>query len=127
MILPKFIFGLHPGGHGNRHLSITDAPIDANIVYIGGDSQKTDQEFGAKEYSGRLFRGNASKFSGMPYLTNSSAKKYPLGGDTASNSAPHSDSRDMDFAVDGVLIEGDDGGVNRRTQPQNNSVTFHFV
>jgi len=133
MDLPKLASGLHPGGQGGIHLSIAADPNDKNIVYIGGDRQTGVEEIGAEELSGRLFRGNASKPFGerdqkqWVHLTHSRVKLgtsklsyYPVGGGTANNTAPHSDSRDMDFAVNGVLIEGDDGGVYRRTQPENN-------
>ncbi len=129
MDLPKIIAGIHFNGQGNTHLSLAADPNNPNIVYIGGDTQPTASEIGAIEYSGRLFRGDASKPPGKQWvhLTNSSSlpfrsdfPNYPKGGGTASNSAPHADSRDMDFAVNGVLIEGDDGGIYRRTLPENN-------
>src|SRR5690606_23748480 len=36
-------------------------------------------------------------------------------------SAPHADSRGIDFDANGNLIEGDDGGVYRRTNPSSSS------
>ena len=116
--------GIHPGGQGSIHLSIAADPSNANIVYIGGDRQDRPfpNEIGARDYSGRLFRGDASKAAGSQWvhLTHSSSLG-PAGGGTASNSAPHADSRDMDIAANGVLIEGDDGGIYRRTNPQTNA------
>ena len=116
--------GIHLGGQGGTHLSIAADPSNANIVYIGGDRQDLPfpNEIGARDYSGRLFRGDSSQSAGSQWahLTHSSSLG-PTGGGTASNSAPHADSRDMDIAANGVLIEGDDGGIYRRTNPQTNT------
>lgn len=43
------------------------------------------------------------------------------GGGTASNSGPHADSRDMEIRADGSILEGDDGGIVIRTNPESNS------
>ncbi|MEX2497449.1 MAG: Ig-like domain-containing protein [Wenzhouxiangellaceae bacterium] len=110
--------GIHPGGQGGLHMSLVADPNDANVVYIGGDRQPlSDQDsgsfpnsIGAQNFSGRLFRGDASQPAGSQWepLTHSG---------TASNSSPHADSRDMAFDANGVLLQGDDGGVYRRTSP----------
>ncbi len=121
-----FGIGVHPGGQGGIHLSIAADPINANIVYIGGDRQPRFNEasgnpvagfpnsIGAQNFSGRLFRGNASQPTGSQWtpLTHSG---------TASNSSPHADSREMTFDANGALIETDDGGIYRRTQPRSPS------
>jgi hypothetical protein len=121
-------FGIHPGGQGYIHLSIIADPGNTNIVYIGGDRQPTFLEgtgwvpggpnywpnsIGANDYSGRLFRVDASLPAGsqVAHLTHSN---------TSLNSSPHADSRDMAFAANDDLIEVDDGGVYRRTSPQTN-------
>ena len=113
--------GIHPGGQGSIHFSLAADPSNANIVYIGGDRQDFPNFIGAADFSGRLFRGDASQPSGNQFvhLTHSNSLG-PTGGGTVSNSAPHADSRDMDIAANGVLIEGDDGGIYRRTNPQTN-------
>jgi hypothetical protein len=114
--------GIHPGGQGNIHLSVAADPSNANIVYIGGDRQDFPNSIGALDYSGRLVRGDASQPSGSQFvhLTHSSALG-PAGGGTASSSAPHADSRDMDVATNGVLIEVDDGGIYRRSDPRTDA------
>jgi hypothetical protein len=38
-----------------------------------------------------------------------------------SNTAPHADSRKMIFDAAFNLIEGDDGGIFKRTNPRNNN------
>jgi photosystem II stability/assembly factor-like uncharacterized protein len=125
--------GIHPGGQGDLHLSLVADPTDANIVYIGGDRQPAFNEaedtgprifpnsIGSTGFWGRLFRGDASQPSGSQWvhLTNANTLGAP-GGGTASNSAPHVDSREMRFDADGNLIEVDDGGVYKRTQPRSN-------
>src|SRR5262249_6554956 len=77
---------------------------------------------------GRLFRGNAgvAATGGVPspqweHLTHSNAVAAIPGGGTANGSAPHADSREMVFEANGNLLETDDGGVYRRTSPQNNT------
>jgi photosystem II stability/assembly factor-like uncharacterized protein len=113
--------GIHPGGQSSIHLSIVADPVAANVVYIGGDRQPFRAEeglgppqfpnsIGARNFSGRLFRCDASLAPGSQCapLTN-------VG--TASNSSPHADSREMTFDAAGNLIETDDGGVYRRTRP----------
>jgi photosystem II stability/assembly factor-like uncharacterized protein len=114
--------GIHPGGQGGIHLSLAADPSNANIVYIGGDRQPFPNSIGAADYSGRLFRGDASQPAGSQWvhLTHSNTLGA-AGGGTASSSAPHADSRDMKVAANGGLIEGDDGGIYRRTNPQTNA------
>lgn len=116
------IFGVHPGGQGSIHLSLAADPDNAQLVYVGGDRQPYFGEgvsgssnyfpnsIGARDYSGRLFRGDASQPDGSRWtpLTHNG---------TPNNSSPHADSRDMAFDAAGNLIETDDGGVYKRTQP----------
>lgn len=118
-------FGIHVGGQGSLHLSLVADPTNANVVYVGGDRQPGVDEgnpalprwpnsIGAQNYTGRLFRIDASQPSG------SQANPITHVG-TSSNSAPHADSRDMDFDANGDLIEGDDGGVYKQSSPINAS------
>jgi hypothetical protein len=116
-------FGIHPGSQGNTHLSLAADPTNANICYIGGDRQPGVDEgnpalprwpnsVGAQDFSGRLFRIDASLAAG------SQASPITNNG-TAASSSPHGDSRDMDFDANGDLIESDDGGVYKQTSPIN--------
>jgi photosystem II stability/assembly factor-like uncharacterized protein len=124
--------GIHPGGQASIHLSIVADPGNPQIVYIGGDRQPLFREtvgppfsfpnsIGAENFSGRLFRGDASQPAGSQWvhLTNSSALGAP-GGGTATNSSPHADSREMAIDAAGNLIEVDDGGIYKRTLPRSN-------
>jgi hypothetical protein len=110
----------HPGGQGWIHLSLVADPTNSNLVYVGGDRAELG-EFGANDYSGRLFRCDASAASGSQcvHLTHSS-ESGPAGGGTLSSSSPHADSRELVFDAAGNLIESDDGGVFRRTNPRTN-------
>lgn len=118
------------GGQGSIHFAIIADPDNSNVVYVGGDRQPTSNgdkgsfpnSIGANDYSGRLFRGDATRAAGSQWvhLTHSNALGAS-GGGTASSSSPHADSRDMTFDAAGNIIEVDDGGVYRRTSPKNNT------
>ena len=125
------VIGIHPGGQAGVNLSLVADPTNRNIVYIGGDRQPGPGDgvaitfpnsIGAQNFTGRLFRGNASAAPGTQFvhLTHSNSQG-PAGGGTTNNSAPHADSRDMAFDAAGNLIEVDDGGIYRRTLPQTNA------
>ncbi len=114
--------GIHPGAQGSIHLSMAADPVNHNVLYIGGDRQPFAGEeglpgffpnsIGAQNFSGRLFRCDASLAPG--------SQCTPLTHiGTASNSSPHADSREMTFDAAGNLVETDDGGVWRRTSPGN--------
>ncbi len=116
--------GIHPGGQGEIHFSIVADPREGNVVYVGGDRQPDRREedgvqtgpqfpnaLGARAYSGRLFMVDANAQSGEQ-------AKAITHVNTRSGSAPHPDSRDMAFSVDGNLLEVNDGGIYRRTMPR---------
>jgi hypothetical protein len=120
------VVGMHPGGQGATHLSIAADRTNANVVYVGGDRQPFRDEFttglctpcfpnasGANDFSGRLFRVDASQPAGSQAAAITHVN-------TASNSAPHADSRDMAIDANNNLIESDDGGVYRRSTPLTN-------
>ena len=118
-----------PGGQGSIHFSIAADPANTNVVYVGGDRQPTSNgdtggfpnSIGAFDYSGRLFRGDASRAPGSQWVHLTHSRTLgAAGGGTLNSTAPHADSRDMAFDASGNLIEGDDGGVYRRTSPANN-------
>jgi uncharacterized repeat protein (TIGR01451 family) len=124
------IEGLHPGGQGSIHLSIVVDRNDPNLVYVAGDRQ--DSPFpnfiGARDFSGRLFRGDTriAPTGAVPspqwaHLTNLNSIAQISGGGTAHNSSPHADSRELVVDAGGDLINTNDGGVYRLTSPQNNT------
>jgi len=128
------IGGINPGGQADTHLSVAVDPVDGNIVYVGGDRQDggfpprgtvsppPKNAIGATDYVGALARGDASKLpaSQWVHLTHTKDMNYQ-GGGTANSSAPHADSRDMDFDAAGNLLETNDGGIYRRTSPADNT------
>jgi hypothetical protein len=123
------LFGIHVGAQGLLHFSISADPVDANIVYVGGDRQPLFGEgvpnstmsfpnsLGANDFSGRLFRGNAAAAPASRWvaLTHSG---------TSNNSAPHADSRDMAFDAAGDLLESNDGGLYKRVAPRTTNGTW---
>ena len=120
-----------PGGQGGIHFSLLASSKNKDIVYVGGDRQGLPfpNEIGAIDFNGRLFRGNSAVppldddviFSPQwEHMTHSNSISQSPGGGTASLSAPHADSRDMKIRADGVILEGDDGGVAIRSSPDDN-------
>jgi hypothetical protein len=85
-------------GFGSWFLALAADPTNGNIAYVGGGG-------GGSEY-----RVDASLASG------SQASRITTTG-TASNSRPHSDVRDLRFDANGDLIETNDGGVYKQTNP----------
>lgn len=119
-----------PGSQGSIHFSIAADPTNPTIVYAGGDRQTAGFQdrfgfpngIGATDFSGRLFRGDASQPTGTQWVHLTHSRTLgAAGGGTASSSAPHADSRDMAFDAAGNLIEGDDGGIWKRTSARTNT------
>jgi hypothetical protein len=116
------------GSQGSIHFSILVDPTDENILYIGGDRQDLPNPIGANDYSGSIFRGdtriarnpNVSPSPQWDHMTADIVALDPSGG-TANGTGPHADSREMAYTVDGRLVEVDDGGIFRRTNPRNNT------
>jgi len=115
---------IHPGFQASIHFSIVADPTDTNIVYVAGDRQNFPfpNGIGARDYSGNIYRIDAGQPDGSQtaHLTHS-ASLGPAGGGTASSSSPHADSREMTFDAAGNLIETDDGGIYKRTNPRSNT------
>jgi photosystem II stability/assembly factor-like uncharacterized protein len=114
---------IHPGGQASIHLSLVASRANPSVVFVGGDRQNSPfpNGIGAVDFSGNLWRVDASLPPGSQaqHLTHSSTQGPP-GGGTANTSAPHADSRIMVWDANGEVIEGDDGGVYRRTIPATN-------
>jgi subtilisin-like proprotein convertase family protein len=126
--------GIHPrmkpGSQGGTHFSIVADPTDANIVYVGGDRQPSPftNSIGADNFAGRIFRVNATSNPGSQAtsLTNCAVATAACNGtvSTSSDSSPHADSRRMIFDGAGNLLESDDGGIYRRTNPRTTGDWF---
>ena len=119
---------IRPGGQGSIHFSILADRNNSNIVYVGGDSGDLPSFYGAQSFTGSLWRGDtsvsptdASPSPQWAHLTHSNAiTQIPTGG-TASSSAPHADSREMFQDANGNIVEVDDGGIYRRSNPTSNA------
>ncbi|MEL7498898.1 MAG: PEP-CTERM sorting domain-containing protein [Planctomycetota bacterium] len=123
------------GGQGAIHFSIAADPNNDNVVYVGGDRQPGPGEagitswpnsIGASNFTGRLFRLDASLPTGSQYtpLTHRGGSSDNMS--TVNNSAPHADSREITFDANGNMIEVDDGGIYRRTSPEVDNVGDWF-
>jgi photosystem II stability/assembly factor-like uncharacterized protein len=112
-----------PGGQGGIHFAVVADPNNASIVYVGGDRQPTSgtggfpNSIGAVNFTGRLFRGDASAPTGSQWTPLTDDFADPDGAGPAPGTGPHADSRDMQFDALGNLVEGDDGGVYKRANP----------
>jgi len=111
-----------PGSQGATHFSISADPGQPNLIYAAGDRQvgPYPNSVGAVNPPGstaRMFRGDANV---APTGAVPSPQWNPLTDNgTANGTAPHADSRDTAFRPNGDLIEVNDGGIVRRTSPQN--------
>ncbi|TDO29680.1 putative repeat protein (TIGR01451 family) [Kribbella sp. VKM Ac-2527] len=117
-----------PGGQGSIHFSILADRTNANLVFLGGDRQPTNpgpdgtfgtnddtfpNSIGANDFSGRLFRCDASQAAG--------AQCAVITHVNANGTAPHADSREMVWDANGDIVETDDGGIYRQTDPATNN------
>ncbi len=106
-------------------------PANANIVYASAISQRGPfpNSVGAATFTAHIFRGDTTRARGMTgtvssqwdHMTNATGNALMPNGGTAGNSAGHADSREMTFDANGNLIEVNDGGILRRTNPANNT------
>ena len=117
--------GEDPGGQGNIHFALLADRSNPNVVFASGDRQPTNandnfpNSIGARDYSGRVFRGDASLAVGLQWtaVTNNFANPNNRTGGTS----PHADSRDMVFDANGNILQGNDGGIYRLTNPNGTS------
>lgn len=107
----------HNGSQGQIHFSIAADRNDANLVYIGGD------RITSSPFTGNLFRGNAALAPASQFTTIMDGNANSGSG----NTTPHADSREMVMDANGNLIEGDDGGLYRRSSPTLSTGTWSSV
>ena len=109
--------GLQPSAQGAIHFSMLADPTNDNVLYVGGDTQGilTNNASGAINYTGRLFRSTGA--NSWTVITDNMA-----GG-----TAPHADSRALAFDNNGNLVEGDDGGLFRRSSPGTTNGTWTAI
>lgn len=125
-----------PGSQGSIHFALLASPTNKDEIYVAGDRQDGPfpNAIGAQDYTGRLFRGDATKeATGLPWspqwvhMTNSNQVTESPGGGTLSSSGPHADGRDMEIRADGSILESDDGGITIRTSPSDNTGDWFSV
>jgi hypothetical protein len=92
----------NPGGQAQTNFSIAADPGSTTRVFIGGDRQA------ASPFVGNLFVGDS---------TTNTFTSIVLAG--ANGTAPHADSRALVFDVAGSLVEADDAGIYRLTNPND--------
>ena len=95
-------------------MSIAADPGNADLFYIGGD------ETPGGKGQGPVYRCNASKPLTEQCLS-IVGEQDDDGNGTGNNTAPHPDSRRMVVDSSGDLLETDDGGIFRRTDPHTNT------
>jgi parallel beta-helix repeat protein len=113
---------VNPGGQAALHLSIAADAANDDAVYVGGDRQPSNPNVanGTANWSGNLFRGDATKAAGAAgewtSITGNNAQSA-----APTNTSPHADSRQLVFIAGRGLIDCDDGGIYLRTNPTANA------
>ncbi len=114
-------------GSGTIHYSILADKDNPNILYVGGQSHGGNVVSDGS-VMGNIWRGDTaiaptgeSPSPQWAHLTLSNTiSAIPTGG-TATVTAPHADSREMAQDVNGNLLQTDDGGIYRHTNPRTNT------
>ena len=94
---------VHPGSQGSTNTAIAADPTNANVVFVSGD-----------RITAGPFTGNVARIDASQPLASQSTFVVDAG---ANSTAPHADSRAMAFDANGNLLESDDGGIYRLTEP----------
>ena len=102
--------GIHPGGQASSHFSFVADPGNTNFVFVGGDTTIVQT---AGVWTAQVWRGDSTQPSGSQWLQ--------LTNSNANGTSPHPDSRNMVFDMDGNILQVDDGGIFKLTNPNNNS------
>jgi subtilisin-like proprotein convertase family protein len=104
---------IHPGQQGYIHFSLAADPTNPNLVFLGGDS------IDISPFTGILVRGDASLPLGSQFTS--------IVDTDGGNTSPHADSRYLGFDANGNLLDGDDGGIYRRSNPTSSGGTWSSV
>ena len=129
-------------GQGKINFALLADPQNPNIVYISGDDQPGWNELnhrttrapfpnqiGAVAHMASIFRGDASLLLSSPPdvddwtpTTTFNGQWAPIVDNFAAyGTSPHADSRTMIFDARGNLLESNDGGIYRRSDPQSSA------
>ena len=112
-----------PGAQGFLHFALLADRTDPFVVFASGDRQPNPfpNSIGAQNFSGRVFRGNASAAAGTQWVAVTNNGADPDGTGPLAGTSPHADSRDMVFDANGNILQGNDGGIYRLVNPNNNA------
>jgi hypothetical protein len=107
------------GNQALLHFAITPDPTTANRLFLSGDVQPVvaGSSTGVSDFVGRVFRLDTT-VNYLPAVMNGTARGDLLIGNNANKTAPHADSRVIAFDSNGVMYEGDDGGIYRLLRPE---------
>src|SRR5260370_29303964 len=97
---------IFPGSQGSIHGAIVAHPTNANVAFISGDRQNnpfTNPNVW-NNFSGNIFRWDSSAWTNAVCTG-------------ASSTSPHADSRNFAYDPSGNLIQVNDGGIVRLTNP----------
>jgi hypothetical protein len=92
---------------GGRNFAIAADPVDPNVVFLGGDA------------GDKILRGDAAKTGTAQWET--------VVRSGANGTAPHDDVHNFYFDANNNMIEVDDGGVWRLTNPNSSTRTWASV
>jgi hypothetical protein len=117
------IFGVSPGGQAAIHMGLAADPTNPNVVYLSGDRQENPfpTSIGGNDFTANILRGDRTLPRGFGAFAPSPQWIAITNNLTTNKTAPHADSRRLVFDAQGNLLEGDDGGIYKRTDPQTSS------
>jgi len=101
-------------GAAQGRMSIAADPSNPDLFYLGGDERPGGNG------EAPIFRCDASK-PATQQCVSIVGPQDSAGNGTQNDTAPHPDSRRMTFDSGGNLLETDDGGIFRRTDPHSNT------
>ena len=104
---------VHPGGQGTVNTALVADPSNPNVVYVSGD-----------RITAGPFTGNVARLDASLALGSQNTFVVDAG---ASNTAPHADSRAMAFDANGNLLQSDDGGIYRLSNPNTGTRAWGSV
>ncbi|HVK17007.1 MAG TPA: hypothetical protein VM533_08660 [Fimbriiglobus sp.] len=116
------IFGTNPVGQAFLHFALVADPVNPNMVYLSGDAQEGPFPGSSGGRGGaNILRGDRSLPRGFNDIAPSPQWIPITDNEAAGGGAPHADSRHLVFDAAGNLLEGDDGGVYRRSDPRTSN------
>jgi len=116
MGVPADIMGnANLGTQGNRNFSLALHPTQVGVAFVAGDRSLADGTNGVTNFVGHVMMSDGS--GGWTSVI----------GDSALGTAPHADSRDIEFDAEGHMFQADDGGIYRLLDPTNGGLGRTWV